>query len=154
RAGKTRAVGVSNFSAAQMRRMAERLARGNVPLAANEVHYSLLNRKPETNGVLDTCRELDVALVGYFPLASGRLTSGPAPKDAKAAALRKTLSDIADAHEATVAQVALNWLLRRDEHVIPIPGATRARNVKQNLAALAWSLTDEEFAKIDAASAP
>ncbi len=62
-AGKVRAVGVSNFNAGQMRRAAARLARYDIPLAANEVHYSLLHRKPEVNGVLDACRELDVALV-------------------------------------------------------------------------------------------
>ena len=72
-AGKVRAVGVSNFNAEQMRRAAARLARYDIPLAANEVHYSLLHRKPEVNGVLDACRELDVALVAYYPLEAGRL---------------------------------------------------------------------------------
>jgi len=60
-----------------MRRVADRLARSNIPLAANEVHYSLAHRDPETNGVLEACRELDVALVAYFPLASGRLAGPP-----------------------------------------------------------------------------
>jgi aryl-alcohol dehydrogenase-like predicted oxidoreductase len=78
KSGKAKSVGVSNFNADQMRRVADRLARSNIPLAANEVHYSLAHRDPETNGVLDACRELDVALVAYFPLASGRLTGPPA----------------------------------------------------------------------------
>ncbi len=81
KSGKAKHVGVSNFNADQMRRVADRLARANIPLAANEVHYSLAHRDPETNGVLEACRELDVALVAYFPLASGRL-AGP-PADAK-----------------------------------------------------------------------
>ena len=73
--GKIRAVGVSNFSASQMHRAADRLARYNIPLAANEVQYHLLHRQPEVNGILDACRELNVALVAYLPLASGRLTA-------------------------------------------------------------------------------
>ena len=155
KSGKARQVGVSNFSADQMRRIADLLAGSNIPLAANEVHYSLLHRQPETNGVLDACRELDVALVAYFPLASGRLTRAPA--EAKAGALetlQRTLAEVAQAHQASAAEVALNWLLARDPHVIPIPGATKARHASANLAALGWRLTDAEFAAIDAASAP
>jgi aryl-alcohol dehydrogenase-like predicted oxidoreductase len=151
KAGKVRHVGVSNFSAEQMRRMAERLGRGGVALAANEVNYSLANRKAETNGVLDACRELDVALVAYFPLASGRLTDAtqgePGP-------LRAELGKIAQARGVSVSQVALNWLLRRDDHIIPIPGASKARHAADNIAALSWSLTDAEFAAIDAAAKP
>ena len=72
KSGKARAVGVANFNADQMRRIADHLARAGVPLAANQVNYSLLRRAAES-GVLEACRELDVALVAYFPLASGRL---------------------------------------------------------------------------------
>jgi len=152
RLGKVRYVGVSNFSAGQMRRMADRLARFDIPLAANEVNYSLLNRKPEYNGVLEACRELDVALVAYFPLAAGRLTSAAVAGNGKTETLGKTLDSIAQSHDASVSQVALNWLLRRDDHVIPIPGATKARHAEDNLNALRWALTDEQFAAIDAAS--
>jgi aryl-alcohol dehydrogenase-like predicted oxidoreductase len=154
KSGKAKAVGVSNFSAAQMREIAERLAKADVPLAANEVHYSLLNRKPETNGVLDACRELGVALVAYFPLASGRLTRQPDPaKPGKLDELQRKLGEIAAAHQAKQSQVALNWLLARDPHIIPIPGASKAAHARQNVEALAWRLTDDEFAAIDAASA-
>jgi aryl-alcohol dehydrogenase-like predicted oxidoreductase len=52
-----------------------------------------------------------------------------------------------------MSQVALNWLLRRDERVIPIPGATKSHHAAQNMAALSWTLTDAEFDAIDAASA-
>jgi len=151
KAGKVRHVGVSNFSAGQMRRMADRLGRAGIPLAANEVNYSLANRKAETNGVLDACRELDVALVAYFPLASGRLTDAtqgePGP-------LRAELGKVAKDRGVSVSQVALNWLLRRDDHIIPIPGASKARHAEDNIAALSWSLTDEEFAAIDVAAKP
>jgi len=154
KSGKAKAVGVSNFSAEQMRRVADHLAKSNVPLAANEVHYSLLHRQAETNGVLDACRELDVALVAYFPLASGRLTAQPDPaKPGKLDDLQRALGEIGQARQASQSQVALNWLLARDSHVIPIPGASKARHATENLAALRWTLTADEFARIDAASA-
>jgi aryl-alcohol dehydrogenase-like predicted oxidoreductase len=156
KSGKAKAVGVSNFSGEQMRRVADRLAKAGIPLAANEVHYSLLHRNPEQNGVLEACRELDVALVAYFPLASGRLTGAPAAgaKPDKADGLRRTLAEIGAAHQASASQAALNWLLQRDPHVIPIPGASKAGHAQANLAALSWSLTDAEFAAIDEASKP
>ncbi len=156
KSGKTRQVGVSNFSAEQMRRIADMLGRSGVRLAANEVSYSVMNRKAETNGVLDACKELDVALVAYFPLASGRLAAPPADGGApdRTAVLRRTVAEVAQAHQASVSQVALNWLLGRDPHVIPIPGASKAAHARENVAALGWRLTDDEFAAIEAASAP
>lgn len=178
RTGKIRAVGVSNFSAQQMRQAAARLARYDIPLAANQVHYSLLHRQPETDGVLDACRELNVALVAYRPLAGGLLKAVDSPASSQAlstrasanfvarlvvdrmrkshpeqlATLQATLNDVARAHDKTMSQVALNWLLQRDEHVIPIPGATNPHHVLENAATLTWQLTDDEFAAIDQAS--
>lgn len=172
RSGKIRAVGVSNYSAKQMREAAARLARHNIPLAANEVHYSLLHRQPETNGVLDACRELNVALIAYFPLGGGLLKArqGQAgqPKNwmtrimekrilgkgtrEQLKILEETLETVARAHGGTVSQVALNWLLQRDDRVIAIPGATSARHARENAETLTWNLTPEEFANIDQAS--
>ncbi len=150
KSGKARAVGVANFSADRMRRMADHLARAGVPLAANQVNYSLLKRAAETNGVLEACRELDVALVAYFPLASGRLAQPPG--DTATSALLPLLADIARAHEAGISQVALNWLLARDPRIIPIPGATKPHHASDNLAALKWRLSKSEFDAIDRAS--
>ena len=152
--GTIRAVGVSNFTAAQMRLASARLARYDIPLAANEVHYNLLYRQPEVNGVLDACRELNVALVAYVPLASGQLASTSSSSTRGSEALQTVLSTIAHTRSKSVPQVALNWLLRRDEHIIPIPGATSARHVQENAEALTWELSDEEFAAIDQASRP
>jgi aryl-alcohol dehydrogenase-like predicted oxidoreductase len=73
-AGQIRAVGVSNYSADQMRQAHAALAQRGLPLASNQVEYSLLHRQPEVNGVLDACRELSVTLIAYQPLASGALT--------------------------------------------------------------------------------
>jgi len=152
KSGKARAVGVANFSADQMRRVADHLGKAGIPLAANQVSYSLLQRKPETNGVLDACRELDVALVAYFPLASGRLTQ-PSDRD-RTRALLALLAEIARAHDADISQAALNWLLARDPHVIPIPGSTRPHHAEANLASLNWRLSEAEFDALDRASAP
>jgi aryl-alcohol dehydrogenase-like predicted oxidoreductase len=149
RAGKIRAVGISNCDAAQMRRAAGVLARYGIPLAANQVHYSLLHRKPETDGVLDACRRMDVALVAYRPIGRGTIGAGSGRPD-----LAAVLQEVAAARSATAAQVALAWLLKRDDHVIPIPGATSPEHVRENSGALSLELSEEEFAAIDKVSAP
>lgn len=165
-AGKSRAVGVSNFSAEQMRRAAERLDRYQIPLAANEIHYSLVHRQPEANGVLEACRELNIALVAYRPLEGGQFMSstargasaGPSSRAKRTGTapskLQETLQAVARHHGKSVSQVILNWLLRRDAHVIPIPGTTNARHALENAEALTWILSDEEFATIDELSTP
>jgi aryl-alcohol dehydrogenase-like predicted oxidoreductase len=142
RAGKVRAVGVSNFSGRQMHVAAERLERHGIALAANEVHFSLLHRDPERNGVLEACRKLDVALVAYRPLGGGRIRQGAPTNDG-------TLAGIARARQKTVAQVALNWLLCKDERIIAIPGATSVGHLRENLGAVGWTLSDEEFAALE-----
>jgi aryl-alcohol dehydrogenase-like predicted oxidoreductase len=165
-AGKIRAVGVSNFNANQMRRAATRLARYRIPLAANQVRYSLVHRQPEENGVLDACRELNVALVAYRPLERGRLKSNTVPGapsgspstggkgrvTSKEEVLQETLRAIAQQRAKGISQVALNWLLRRDEHVIPIPGTTNRLHALENADHLSWELSHDEFAAIDQAS--
>jgi len=113
-----------------------------------------VHRQPEVNGVLDACRELNVALVAYVPLASGRLASTSSFSARGSEALQTVLTTIAHKRGKSVPQVALNWLVRRDEHIIPIPGATSARHVQENVEALTWELSDEEFAAIDQASRP
>lgn len=146
RAGKVRAVGVSNFSAKQMYVAAERLERHSIPLAANEVHFSLFHRDPERNGVLEACRKLDVALIAYRPLGGGRIRrDGPR--------LDRTLSAVARTCQKTVAQVALNWLLRKDEHIIAIPGATSVAHLRENIGAVDWTLDDNELATLEQPSA-
>lgn len=166
-AGKVRAVGVSNYTGKMMHRAHARLATHGVPLASNQVQYSLLHRAPETNGVLDACRELNVALIAYSPLAQGVLTaryangeigklSGPRRFSRQWSAkgreelrpLTTMLQEIAAAHEKTVEQVALNWLLSIDPRVIPIPGAKRATQATANAGALGWRLTDTELATL------
>ena len=144
-ASMARAVGVSNFSAKQMYAATKRLEHHGIPLAANEVHFSLFHRDPERNGVLEACRELDVALIAYRPLAGGRNRQGGSRLD-------RTLADIARARQKTVAQVALNWLLQRPSVATIIVGARNEEQLKQNLGAVGWKLTAEQVAKLDAAS--
>jgi len=175
RSDKVRAVGVSNYGADLMRRAHARLARHDIPLASNQVHYNLLHRKPEKNGVLDVCRELNVALIAYSPLEQGLLTgkyrivagqgiavsgqrrfsrSFRASQRRKIEPLLQTMDETGNAHGKTMGQVALNWLLLKDELIIPIPGAKNVRQATENAGAIGWRLTKEEFERIDEASQP
>jgi aryl-alcohol dehydrogenase-like predicted oxidoreductase len=167
-AGKVRYVGVSNYSVTQMRRAHAALARRSIPLVSNQVEYSLLHRAPEADGVLAACRELNVTLIAYSPLAMGLLTgkyrsgalpSGPrrfgprfnARNVAAAQPVIALLQKIGAAHgDKSPSQVALNWLIQRG--ALPIPGAKNARQAAQNAGALGWSLDEAEVALLDAAT--
>jgi aryl-alcohol dehydrogenase-like predicted oxidoreductase len=151
--GKIRAVGISNCTVTQMRDAAGVLARYGIPLAAHQVHYSLLHRTPETDGVLDACRQMDVALVAYRPIGQGALSAG-SPAGSVRPALAGTLRDVAATRNATAGQVALAWLLKRDDHVIAIPGATAPEHVRENSGALSLDLSQAEFDAIERVSAP
>jgi aryl-alcohol dehydrogenase-like predicted oxidoreductase len=167
-AGKIKAVGVSNYTAAQMRLAYDTLARRGIPLASNQVQYSLLHRQPETNGVLDTCRELGITLIAYQPLASGALTGkyldGSRPvgirrfrepfRGAKFHALRPVvtlLRSVADHYGKTPGQVALRWLLEQ-EYVVPIPGAKNADQAIHNAGALSFTLSPDEIGYLNEAT--
>jgi aryl-alcohol dehydrogenase-like predicted oxidoreductase len=165
-AGLTRAVGVSNYSVRQMRHAHEALARRGVRLASNQVQYSLLRRGPERDGLMDACRELNVRLVAYSPLAQGLLTGKYTPDQplpgirglrysrrrlAQAAPLIGLLREIGQAHgDRPPAQVALNWVMAKG--ALPIPGAKNAEQAESNAGALSWSLTAAEVEALDAAS--
>jgi aryl-alcohol dehydrogenase-like predicted oxidoreductase len=169
-AGKVKAIGVSNYSAEQMRLAHETLARRGIPLASNQVEYSLLHRQPETNGVLDACRELGVTLIAYQPLASGALTGkylhGARPRgfrrfmpyfrkqrQADVARVVNLLREIGQRYDRTPAQVALRWLIE-NPLVIPIPGAKNGGQAAANAAALTFTLTPAEVAALDQDSLP
>jgi aryl-alcohol dehydrogenase-like predicted oxidoreductase len=168
-AGKVRAVGVSNYSAGQLRIAHEVLARRGVPLASNQVQYSLLHRKPEVNGVLDACRELGVTLIAYTPLAAGALTGkyldGPRPTGLRRLQPRfrraeldlqrpvvELLRRIGDGYGKTPGQVALRWLLDQQGSVLPIPGAKNARQAEHNAGALSFQLDPAEISELDQAT--
>jgi aryl-alcohol dehydrogenase-like predicted oxidoreductase len=167
RAGKVRAVGVSNFSADELRHAHRALASHGLALASNQVHYSLLHRAPEVDGVLEACRELNVALLAYSPLEMGLLTGkysadrrpGGRRSDnpifgdenvANALPVIERMRAMATARSgATVSQVALNWL-RAKPGVVPLPGAKNAQQAGDNAGALGWSLTADEVSELDA----
>jgi aryl-alcohol dehydrogenase-like predicted oxidoreductase len=161
-AGLARAVGVSNYPATDLRRAHAALARRGIPLASNQVHYSLLHRRPERDGVLAACRELGVTLIAYSPLEMGLLSGkyGPGRPPPGARGLRAgarrlatmqpllgALRAIGEAHGKTPAQVALNWLIAQG--TVPIPGAKSATQARDNAGALGWRLTAEESETLD-----
>jgi len=167
-AGKIRSVGVSNFDSTRMRRAHAALAIRGFPLAVNQVRYSLLTREIETNGVLETARELGVTIIAYTPLErsllSGKYHKTPEllsriprwRRDSiqrnleRCRPLINTMDAIALMHEATIAQVALNWLINfNGEIVVTIPGATKVRQAEENAGAMKFRLSDDEMAQLD-----
>ena len=169
--GRIQAVGVSNYSARQMRIAHEVLDRHGIPLASNQVQYSLLYRKPEINGVLDACHELGIALIAYMPLASGALTGKYHPGTRPEGVFRRfmapfsrkgmqrllpvisLLDEIGKRYDKTPAQVALRWLIENPD-VIPIPGAKNGKQAAENTGALSFSLTAEEVDALSKATLP
>jgi len=168
-AGTIRAVGVSNYSAEQMRLAHAALADRGIPLASNQVEYSLLHRQPETNGVLEACRELGVTLIAYSPLAGGRLTGKYSAAKraggffrrllpqyggramAAAEPVLQLLREIGERHGRTPSQVALRWLIE-DPIVLPIPGAKNGRQAAANVDALTFTLTSDDISSLDRAT--
>jgi aryl-alcohol dehydrogenase-like predicted oxidoreductase len=170
KAGKVRRVGVSNYGADQMKRAHDRLASHGVSLASNQVEYSLLQRAPETNGVLEACRDLGVTLIAYSPIAKGLLTGKYGPGGDRPSGLVRRmgrafgeqnlkkiepvlnlLREIGEAHNKQPAQVALNWLITQ-RSTFPIPGAKNELQARQNAGALGWEMTGEEAEKLQLAT--
>ena len=163
--GLTRTVGVSNYDQSQMLRAYSALARKDVPLAANQVTFSLLNREIEKNGLLARCQELGIRLIAYSPIEKGLLTGkysveNPPPGVRgrrygnllpKIGPLLKLMTEIGQEHGGrSKAQVALNWCIQKG--TMPIPGAKNGEQAEENAGALGWKLTEEEVAKLDEVS--
>jgi aryl-alcohol dehydrogenase-like predicted oxidoreductase len=167
-AGKIRSVGVSNFSAERMRRAYQRLQARGLPLAVNQVQFSLLDRSIEKNGILDTAKELGITIIAYTPLASGLLT-GKYHKNPellqkksvfwrarlksgvnKSRTLVMALEEIGAKYQATAAQVALNWVIySHGETIVTIPGATKVRQAEESAGAMKFKLSEVEMARLD-----
>lgn len=163
REGKVRALGLSEVSAATLRR-----AHAVHPIVALQTEYSLWTRNPEI-AVLEACREIGAAFVAFSPLGRGFLAgtlrdvATLEPKDlrrnlprfepatyAKNLALLDGCAAIAREVGATPAQLALAWLLARGEHVIPIPGTTSPAHLRENLGAADLALDAAAVARLDA----
>lgn len=168
--GRIASVGVSNYSVEQMQEAHDLLAKRGVPLAVNQVQYSLAHRKIESNGILSRARELGVSILAYSPLAQGLLTGKYTNSNSPAGArkfdsrfgqnglekirpLLDLLEDLGQKYDKTMAQVALNWLIAQP-NVIPIPGAKNASQARQNAQAAGWSLTEAEISSLEQVSRP
>lgn len=167
-AGAIRAVGVSNFDAARMRRAHAALQKRGLVLASNQVQYNLIHREIETNGILETAKSLGITIIAWGPLSSGIL-SGKYHKDLSVLNARpfgrrarlhrklestrpviEMLDEIAAAHQVTPAQVALNWLIHsHGDAVVAIPGATQPDQAEANAAVMKFKLTDSEMTRLD-----
>ncbi|KZV14885.1 hypothetical protein F511_08525 [Dorcoceras hygrometricum] len=165
--GKVRHFGLSEPGAQTVRR-----AHAVQPVAALQNEYSLWTRGPETNGILDACRELGIGLVAYSPLGKGFLT-GAMGKDTRIGdndfrrnlprfspeamaanqAMVELLKEIAAAKHATPAQIALAWLLAREPWIVPIPGTTKLHRLEENLGAATVELSAADLADIEKATA-
>jgi len=158
----TRTVGVSNFGQSRMLAAYSALARQNVPLASNQVHYSLLNRSVEKDGTLARCKELGIRLIAYSPIEKGLLSGKYNPENPppgsragsyanllpKIEPLLKLMTEIGQDHGGkSNTQVALNWVICKG--ALPIPGAKNAKQAEENAGALGWKLKEEEIAKLD-----
>jgi aryl-alcohol dehydrogenase-like predicted oxidoreductase len=163
--GMTRTVGVSNFGQTRMLSAYSSLARHNIPLASNQVHYSLLSRAVEKNGTLARCKELGIRLIAYSPIEKGLLSGKYSPDTPppgsrarnyagllpKIGPLLKLMTEIGQDHGGkTLSQIALNWVICKG--ALPIPGAKDGAQAEENAGALGWKLSEDEVARLDAAS--
>ncbi|AXT83828.1 aldo/keto reductase [Aeromicrobium sp. A1-2] len=159
--GKVRYLGVSEAAPDTIRR-----AHATHPLTAVQTEYSLFERSPEVNGVLDTTRELGIEFVAYSPLGRGLLTGAIASADELAAddfrrasprfadgnmaqnlAVVQQVRALAEAKGVTPAQLALAWLAHQDG-VVSIPGTKRRKYLEENAAAVDVDLSGDELAAL------
>ncbi|KAA1185605.1 aldo/keto reductase [Rhizobium tropici] len=167
REGKVRALGLSEAGSATIRR-----AHAVHPIAALQSEYSLWSRDPEED-VLATCRELGIGFVPYSPLGRGFLTGAiqktndlaaddfrrSLPRfqsenfDANAALVAR-LQALAEEKGVTAAQLALAWVLRQGEDIVPIPGARKLHHLEQNAAAADIALSPQEVKELGGIISP
>ncbi len=161
--GLIRSVGVSNYSPSQTEIAYAALAKRQIPLASNQVQYSLLHRNPERSGLVDLCKKLGITIIAYSPLQKGILTdkySATNPPQGflawrynktyltKIEPIMKTLRDIGEFHGGkSTGTVALNWLINKG--AVPIPGARNPKQAQENAGALVWRLTADEVCRLD-----
>src|SRR5947209_605823 len=112
-------------------------AQGIVPIVSVQNRYNLTDREHED--VLDACERAGIGFIPWFPLATGDLAK-PGSR----------LDQIAQAHDAAPAQIALAWLLKRSPVMLPIPGTSSVAHLEENMAAARIELSDDEFKEIDA----
>ncbi|SEB55138.1 Predicted oxidoreductase [Nitratireductor aquibiodomus] len=172
RAGKLRYLGVSNFSGWQvMKSLAAAERHGWQRYVAHQVYYSLVGRDYEWE-LMPLGLDQGVGALVWSPLGWGRLTGkirrgvplpegsrlhdtasfGPPVDQEQLYRVVDALEDVAEETGKTVPQIAINWLTRRPSVSSVIIGARNEEQLRQNLGAIGWSLSDEQIAKLDAAS--
>ncbi|MFB6285700.1 MAG: aldo/keto reductase, partial [Candidatus Bipolaricaulia bacterium] len=165
RAGKLRALGVSNFDAEQVHTAWAVAQKEGIPLAANQLMVSLLvYDSTELQETMAACHELGIAVVGYGALGQGLLTATLTPERLAASRiarrldlsaedldpLREAIRAAADQHDKSMAQVCLQWV--RSKGVIPLVGTRTVEQLEDTLGALEFSLLPDEIARLDDAA--
>ncbi|MCC2643322.1 MAG: Oxidoreductase [Nitrospira sp.] len=167
RAGKVREIGCCNFSVEQLRAAEKAAGPGAARFVSVQNEYSLLRREPE-HGMLDECRRVGLAFIPYYPLASGLLTGKyrhgkPAPAGSRLESqsgkepftednllLVESLLKFATSGGRTLLELALSWLASRPAVASVIAGATSAEQVRTNVTAAGWKLSQLDLAEVDA----
>ncbi|MFB7610025.1 L-glyceraldehyde 3-phosphate reductase [Streptomyces gardneri] len=172
--GKALYVGVSNYSAEQTREAARILGKLGTPLTIHQPRYSMLDRRPEDEGLLDALDDLRVGSIAYSPLEQGLLTGrylDGVPDDSRAASdspflnrdaltedlvtRLRALNDIAASRGQTLAQLALAWVLRGGRVTSALVGASSARQLEDSVAALRnLDFDTEELTLVDTLARP
>jgi aryl-alcohol dehydrogenase-like predicted oxidoreductase len=167
RAGKVREIGCSNFSASQLEEAAAIASRGGARFVSVQNEFSLVHREPERE-VLPECARLGIQFLPYFPLASGLLTGkyrrGEAtPEGTRLSqgwaasrfatdekfATAEALDALARSRNRSLLELAISWLASHEMVASVISGATSVEQVRQNVAACGWKLTNADLAEID-----
>jgi aryl-alcohol dehydrogenase-like predicted oxidoreductase len=166
-AGKVREIGCSNFSAPQLEQAESAVAAGSARFVSVQNEYSLLHREPERE-VFGACERLGMAFLPYFPLASGLLTGKysrgvPAPANSRLSAawaanrflteekftIVEGLTRFAASRGHSLLELAMSWLVHRRAVTSVIAGATSPEQVRANVHAASWQLTDRDLVEID-----
>ena len=152
-------IGVSNHNLAEIKEANEILKEAGLKLGAVQNHYSLLNRSSEDSGILEYCKENDIIFFSYMVLEQGALsgkydTAHPFPEGSDRAnaygeslaeieELNKAIADIAENHDAKVAQLPIAWAIAKG--TLPIIGATKVHHVEDAADAMNIELSDDEI---------
>jgi aryl-alcohol dehydrogenase-like predicted oxidoreductase len=170
KAGKVRVIGASNYSAARLKEALDISARKGLPRYESlQPQYNLVERKDYEAELGPLCRKEQIGVIPYYSLASGFLTgkyrsksdAGKSPRgsgatkylDERGLRVLAALDEVASGHKASVAQVALAWLLAKPELTAPIASATSLPQLEELLGAVRLELSQEDVARLDAASA-
>jgi diketogulonate reductase-like aldo/keto reductase len=137
--GKIHYIGISNFSVEQTEDAMKTMKKYQI--VSNQVEYSLVTRDIERSGIYDFCRKNKIAVIAYSPLSHGKIFTERKMVD--------ELTRIGSSYGATASQMALAWLMNRDD-IFPIPKATNKDHMKENIASAEIKIKPEDMEKMDA----